>query len=180
MSAGESTSVDHLITTWKEIRAGLIEEATQIPAEQFSFRATPDTRTVTEVLQHAVEAQKMLVGEACRTETNLLRQSFADHIKEYAPEVQGITDKNGLLELLRSSMELAEATIRAQGDKLNQSMRRFDGKEMSKLNFLHFAATHEMYHRGQLTVYERLMNIEPALTQRFRKLFGQAASSDPK
>ncbi|HAF15107.1 MAG TPA: hypothetical protein DHU55_06615 [Blastocatellia bacterium] len=33
-----------------------------------------------------------------------------------------------------------------------------------------------MYHRGQLTVYERLLNIEPALTQRFRKLFANAES----
>ena len=167
-------SVNHLITTWKEVRAGLIEEAAQIPAEQFSFRPTPETRSVAEVLQHAVESQKMLVGEACRPETNLMRQSFADHIKEYAPEVQSIADKHGLLELLRSSMELAEATIRAHGDKLNDSMRRFDGKEMSKLDFLQFAAAHEMYHRGQFTVYARLLNIEPALTQRFKKLFARA------
>ncbi len=47
----------------------------------------------------------MLVGEVCRAETNLMRQSFANHIQEYAPEVQAITEKNGLLELLRSSME---------------------------------------------------------------------------
>jgi uncharacterized damage-inducible protein DinB len=30
-----------------------------------------------------------------------------------------------------------------------------------------------MYHRGQLTVYQRLLNIEPALTQKFRKAFGE-------
>ncbi len=53
-------------------------------------------------------------------------------------------------------------------------MQRFDGKEMSKLEFLQFAVSHEMYHRGQLTVYERLLHIEPALTQRFKKLFAQA------
>jgi uncharacterized damage-inducible protein DinB len=28
-----------------------------------------------------------------------------------------------------------------------------------------------LYHRGQLTVYERLLNIEPALTTRFKELF---------
>jgi uncharacterized damage-inducible protein DinB len=167
-------SVDHLINTWKEVRAGFLDEAAQIPADQFSFRATPDTRNVAELLQHAVESQKMLVGEACRPDTNLMRQSFADHIKEYAPEVRTVVDKNGLLELLRSSMEVAEATLRSHADKLNDSMRRFDGKEMSKLQFLQFAVSHEMYHRGQLTVYERLLNIEPALTQRFKKLFAQA------
>jgi uncharacterized damage-inducible protein DinB len=167
-------SLDSLVGSWKEVRAGFVEEASQIPAEQFSFRATPDTRSVCELLQHVVEIQKMLVGEASRPDTNLMRQSFADHIKEYAPEVVSVRDKNGLLELMRGSMETAEASIRAAGDNLNESMRRFDGKEMSKMDFLSFAVAHEMYHRGQFTVYERLLSIEPALTQRFRKLFERA------
>lgn len=173
-------SVEHLIATWKEIRDGLIGEAGQIPAEQFSFQATPETRSVAQILQHVVESQKTLVGESCRPEPNLMRQSFADHAKEYAPEVQAISDKNGLLELLRSSMEVSEATLRAHGDKLNDSIRRFDGKEITKLQFLQFATSHEMYHRGQLTVYERLLAIEPVLTQRLKKVFAQAGSSDAK
>jgi uncharacterized damage-inducible protein DinB len=163
-------SIDRLIESWSEVRAGLIKEASQIPEGQFSFRATSDTRTVTEVLQHIVQSQKMLVGEACRAETNLRRQSFADHINEYAPEVADVKDKNGLLELLRSSMETSEASIRSCGQGLQDTMQRFDGKEVSKLDFLNFAVAHEMYHRGQLTVYERLLGIEPALTRYFNKL----------
>jgi uncharacterized damage-inducible protein DinB len=168
-------SVEHLIKTWKETRDGLIEEATQVPPEQFTFRATIDTRTITELLQHVVESQKMLVGEACRPDTNLMRQSFAEHIKEYAPDVKSIQDKNGLLELLASSMELAEASIRSRADSLDDSMKRFDGATMSKLEFLTFAVSHEMYHRGQLTTYERLLGNEPALTRRFKKLLAQTA-----
>jgi uncharacterized damage-inducible protein DinB len=166
-------SIDRLIESWSEVRAGLIKEVSQVPEGQFSFRATPETRTIAELLQHIVEAQKMLVGEACRAETNLMRQSFADHIKEYAPEVAGVTDKNGLLELLRSSMDTSEASIRGCGDGLQQSMQRFDRKEVSKSDFLNFAIAHEMYHRGQLTVYERLLGVEPALTKDFRKLFAK-------
>jgi uncharacterized damage-inducible protein DinB len=54
-----------------------------------------------------------------------------------------------------------------------KNTKRFDGKEMTKTAFMSFAIAHEMYHRGQLTVYERLLGIEPALTQRFRKAFGE-------
>ena len=169
-------SIDRLIESWSEVRAGLIKEASQVPDDKFSFRATPDTRSIAEVLQHIIEAQKLLVGESCRVETNLRRHSFADHIKEYAPEVAAVSDKNGLLELLRSSMEMAEAAIRGCGDGLNATMQRFDGKEVTKFDFLNFAIAHEMYHRGQLTVYERLLGVEPALTQYFKKLF---ATADP-
>jgi uncharacterized damage-inducible protein DinB len=168
-------SVESLIVTWKEVRNGFIDEANQIPADQFLFRATPETRTVTELLQHIIETQAVLIGEACRPEPNLMRQSFADHIKEYAPEVAATTDKDGLLALMRSSMDKAAATISTNEDKLSGSMKRFDGREMTKLDFLRFATSHEMYHRGQLTVYERLLNIKPALTTRFEKLFAQRA-----
>jgi len=168
-------SVESLIVTWKEVRNGFIDEANQIPADQFLFRATPETRTVTELLQHIIETQAVLIGEACRPEPNLMRQSFADHIEEYAPEVAATTDKDGLLVLMRSSMDKAAATIRANEDKLDDSMKRFDGREMTKLDLLRFSASHEMYHRGQLTVYERLLNIKPALTTRFEKLFAQRA-----
>ncbi len=40
---------------------------------------------------------------------------------------------------------------------------------------LTFAMSHEMYHRGQLTVYERLLNIEPVLTGKLKKLFAASA-----
>ena len=169
-------SIDRLIQTWTEVRTGLINEASQIPEDQFSFRATAETRSVAEILQHIVQTQKALVGEACREDTNLTRQSFAEHINEHAPEVAAITDKDSLLELLRNSIEPSAAVIRAYGDGLEQKMRRFDGKEITKFDFLNFAISHEMYHRGQLTVYERLLGVEPALTQYFNKRFATAAA----
>jgi hypothetical protein len=134
-------SLDRLIESWKEVRAGFIEEVGQIPPDQFSFKATPETRSIAALVQHVVEVQKVLTGESCRSDTNLMRQSFADHIKEYAADVGSVNDKNGLLELMRSSMEMAEATIRTCGDGLKESMQRFDGKELSKLDMLNFAVS---------------------------------------
>lgn len=166
-------SIERLIASWGEVRAGLMQEAMLIPAEQFSFRATPDTRSVAEILQHVVETEKLLVGEACCAEPNLSRQSFETHIAEYAPEVADISDKDGLMKLLRSSMEASMESIRRCGEG---TMRGFDGKEGAKLDVFAFAASHEMYHRGQLTVYERLLGIEPALTQYFKKLFARDES----
>ena len=167
-------SIENVIEGWKEVRSGLIDEVSQIPADQFSFQPAPGSRPVRRLLQHLVESQKFLVGEACRPDTNLLRQSFAEHIKEYAPDVSGVDDKDALLELLRTSMDDAAEQLRAAAGEMKNTMKRFDGKEMTKLAFISFAIAHEMYHRGQLTVYERFMGIEPALTQRFRRAFGES------
>lgn len=166
--------VENILANWQEVRSGLIDEAGQVPADQFSFQAAPNTRSIKGLLQHLVESQKFLVGEACRPDTNLLRGSFAEQIKVYAPDVRNVDDKEGLLNLLRASMDEAGAQLLAAGDEMKNTMKRFDGKEMTKLSFVSFAIAHEMYHRGQLTVYERLLGIEPALTQRFRKAFGES------
>jgi uncharacterized damage-inducible protein DinB len=131
-------------------------------------------RSVAQLLQHLVESQKFLVGEACRPDTNLMRKSFAEQIKDYAPDVREVNDKEAILELLGSAMDDAEAQLRGAADEMKNTMTRFDGKQMTKLAFMSFAIAHEMYHRGQLTVYERLLGIEPALTRRFRKAFGES------
>jgi len=167
-------SVDAIIGSWREVRAGLIDEASQIPADKFSFRAAEGMRTVAELLQHLVESQKFLVGEACRPDTNLLRKSFAENIKDYAPNVREVNDKDGVLQLLATAMDDTDKELREHPDEMKNTMKRFDGKEMTKLAFMSFAIAHEMYHRGQLTVYERLLGIEPVLTQRFRKAFGES------
>ena len=165
-------SLDAIIGTWREVRAGLIEEASQSPADKFSFRAADGMRSVAELLQHLVESQKFLVGEACRPDTNLMRKSFAESIKDYAPNVRDVNDKEAVLQMLATAMDDVEKTLRDNADEMKNSMKRFDGKEMTKLGFMSFAIAHEMYHRGQLTVYERLLGIEPMLTQKFRKAFG--------
>lgn len=167
-------SADSLIGLWKDVRSGLIQEAERIPADQYSFRATCQTRSVAELLQHVVQSERFLIGETCRDNTNLMRQSFAAHIKEYGAGVTDISDKAGLVDLLKTSMDQSMATMESYKDKLDTPMTRFDGQTSTKLAFLTFAMSHEMYHRGQLTVYERLLNLEPVLTERLNKLFAAA------
>ncbi len=167
-------SAETIIGLWKDAREGLIQEVEKIPEDQFSFRATPETRSIAEILQHIIQAQKILVGEACRDETNLMRQSMVAHAQEYAPGVHKVTDKNSLLELLRSSMEEAQACIGESADKLDATMTALNGQPTSKSAFLTFCVSHEMYHRGQLTVFLRLLNIEPVLTGKLKKVFARA------
>ena len=171
-------SLQIAMKSWKDVRNGLIDEVEKIPEDQMSFRATPDTRTIAELLQHVVETQKILVGETCREDGNLLRQSFAAHGAEYAAGVRDVTDKQGLIDLLRSSLEAAETTVMSHADMWDAPMNGITGQPTTKGAILMFAVSHEMYHRGQLTVYERLLNIEPVLTGRLKKLFAQAGASD--
>ena len=71
-------------------------------------------------------------------------------------------------------MESAEAAMRAFGEEALREKVQY-GKMMSKLDILYLYITHEMYHRGQITVYERLLQIEPAATAKVRELLAARA-----
>lgn len=163
--------VDEICEGWQDVRNGLIKEAELIPADQFGFKPADESRTVVELLQHIVEAECLITGEVCRNDTNFGRAPFPALVAEYGAHVKNSETKDALLELLRTSIEQSKQRIRGFGDeKLEQMMTRFDGKEVPKRVMLNFSIAHEMYHRGQVTVYQRALGIEPALTRFFKQL----------
>ena len=57
-----------------------------------------------------------------------MRQSFAAHAQEYAPGVEQVTNKQELIELLRSSMEAAEACVLDHADMWDAPMNGITGQ----------------------------------------------------
>jgi len=164
--------VEQIFEQWQGVRNGLIKEVELIPAEQFGFRATTETRSILELVQHVIESERVIVRELGRDNTNFQR-GFPTMIAEFAAHVKDATTKEAVLELLGSSLqETKNVAIEFGDDNFGQIMTWFDGKQGPKLGGLSFAISHEMYHRGQLTVYERLLGIEPALTRFFKKATG--------
>ena len=163
-------SVEEVLDAWKEVRTGLIAEIEQIPAEQFGFQATPESRSIAGIIRHVVEAQRVFMSELCRPDTDFKRLPVGEMVERQAATGFSGGNKEELIASLRSTMEWAEETLRAFGeDALRENVGRLDGKKMSKLAYLHFLIAHETYHRGQITVYERLMKIEPVLTAKMRE-----------
>jgi uncharacterized damage-inducible protein DinB len=161
------TNIEEFLAQWKSMREGLIKEVGLIPEEKLVFRATAETRSVLELVQHIVESERGLVGEVCRDDTDL-RRVFT---RPPDAEVRGTSGKDALIALLRSSMASSLEKIRQFGEAgAGQLMFGLDGKQVTKGTMLQFTLAHEMYHRGKLTVYQRLLGIEPALTEQFRQL----------
>ena len=164
------TKTEQIIDQWQDVRNGLIKEVELIPAQQITFKPAAESRSVIELLQHIVESERMLAGEMCRENTNFQR-GFVALMADHTGGVKDAKTKEAMIELLRSSMGETKKRVLGFGDaSFEKMMRRFDGKECTKLAMLNFTVSHEMYHRGQLTVYERVLGIEPALTQLFKKM----------
>ena len=67
-------------------------------------------------------------------------------------------------------METSEASIRAAGDRLQQTGRGFGGRELAKIDLLDFRDFTRDVSSGSVNCLRTAFAIQPALTGRFQKL----------
>lgn len=161
--------LDEALESWEDARMGFIAEVENIPEDRFGFRPTPEVRSVRELLVHVLEVAMMMTGELTREDTDFRRAPWPEMLKEYASDVYEAKTKQQLLALLRSQLDDAAKRFQDAGElHLFQLIKRFDGKKGTRFAWLQHGIAHEMYHRGQLTLYERQLDIEPALTRKIK------------
>ena len=158
--------LDEPLDYWYEVRKGLIREIQNIPPARFSFRPTLETRSVTELLQHVLEVAITTVEELLREDTNFHRAPYVQLLRSYAPNIHRADSQEKLIDLLVEQYKDAALRLRNAGELfMLQLITRTDGGKATRMAMLQDAIAHEMYHRGQITVFERLLGLVPALTR---------------
>lgn len=158
--------LEEALEAWAYTRQGVIDEVKNIPEKDFHFRPTPKNRSVAELVHHIIESGLMMSGELTRPDGDFQRQDYPEFLKEYAGHLQATESKQKLLAWLKSTHVEGEKKFRAAGELLMlQYITRFDGLKGTRLAWMNHGISHEEYHRGQLTLYARLLGRVPALTQ---------------
>lgn len=161
--------LEEALDAWEDARLGAVDEARNIPERHWDFRPTPEVRSVRELIVHILEVAMLMTGELTRPDTDFHRASFPKLLKLYARPAYDAKTRGDLLKLMRSQLSDGKSAFRAVGElHMLQFIKRFDGELGTRLAWLHHGIAQEMYHRGQLTTYARLLEIEPALTKRIR------------
>lgn len=158
--------LNEAFAAWRDAREGFIAEIENIPADHFDFRPAKGVRSVREMCVHILEVAMMMVGELRKTDADFTRASFSALLEEYAGPAYALETRDELLAMLRSQLEEGIAAFRAAGQKLLFTpFPQFDGSKATRYSWFHHGIAQEMYHRGQMTLYARLLGIVPALTQ---------------
>jgi uncharacterized damage-inducible protein DinB len=160
------TLLNETLAKWYDIRRGLIREVSIIPPTRLTFRATLETRSFMDIVHHVLELSIITVEELVREDTNLERASLSQLANVYAPNITRADTQEKLINLLVEQYRDAETRLNELGDlHMMQLIPKRDGSSDTRLTLLIDAIQHESYHRGQLTVYARLIGLEPALTR---------------
>src|SRR5436309_1648379 len=111
-----NTLLEEALEAWEDARTGVVEEAENIPANEFDFRPTPDVRSVAELVVHIMEVSLMSIGELTRDDTNLRRMPWPKMLAHYAGDVQKMRTKRELIAALRRTLRDGLKEFRRAGE----------------------------------------------------------------
>lgn len=160
--------LEEALEGWGSVRAGIVAEVENLPAERFDERPAEGFRSVRELVDHIVESS-FLMKELLRPDGDFRRAPFPDLIAEHAGDLAHGGTKEQQLTRLRDTHRELDAAVREAGElHMLQHIHRFDGLPGTRLAWFQHSVQHEYYHGGQLALIARLMGVVPALTLRIR------------
>src|SRR5688500_16802640 len=150
----------------RAVRVNTILIAGDIPESKYSFRATPQTRSVAETLVHIAwlwTADRLMHEE--RRLDSLEGFDFPALLETSAAEERIARSRAEIIELLRVEGDRAARWVEALSEAfMSERVRLPGGGSVTRFEMVLGTKEHELQHRAQLTVLERLMGIVPRFT----------------
>jgi uncharacterized damage-inducible protein DinB len=167
--------------SFRTVRKNTLIIAQDIPQERYAFRAAPEARSVGELLAHIAQAHGFQYQvHAVERRTTLEGFDFPAMMKRFAAEEKEPRSKDQILEMLRSSGEKWAGFVEGLSEEfLAERVQMTPGMTPpSKCRFEMILSVkeHEMHHRGQLMLIERLVGIVPHMTREMQSRLAAAAA----
>jgi len=159
-----------LAESFRTVRKNTITIAQELPEEKYGFRPAPNTRTVGELLAHislAYSFQYQVHGQERRF--SLDGFDFPSLMQRLVAEEKVQRSKDQTLEMLHSSGKkwadwLEGLTESFLGERV-EMRAGMTPPSKSRFEMILSVKEHEMHHRGQLMLIERIVGIVPHLSR---------------
>jgi uncharacterized damage-inducible protein DinB len=166
----------------RTVRKNTLIIAEQIPEDRYGFRAAPETRTVAQILTHIAVSPRM-PEQIHAVERRITLEGF---------DFPGLMEHRG--RGADSSQQGADhcASARRRGERwakwLESQSDDFLAERLklpagttppskTRLEMLLSTKEHEMHHRGQLVLIERMLGMVPHLTRQMQERMAAVSSS---
>ena len=165
-----------LASAFRTVRNNTIEMAKEIPEEKYDFRASPDTRTIRETLVH------IAIGTTFSNHVHRNRVSdtttinFQELMAGIEAEQAKKRTKAEVIAFLQADGDSFASYLEGLTDEfLAEEVKMPGGEPPVKTRFEMLLAVkeHEMHHRGQLMLMQRMIGLVPHLTRRRQERMAQ-------
>ena len=162
--------------SFRTVRKNTIQVAEDIPEDKYSYRAAPDTMSVGEMLSHLAciphWAQQCFFVEK---KTNVGMDDFGRWMGELNTKAKALTSKADIVAALRANGEAFARQLDSLTEAQLAQPITAPNATKSMFEMLIGIKEHEMHHRAQLFLIERMVGIVPHLTRARMERMAQQA-----
>jgi uncharacterized damage-inducible protein DinB len=152
--------------SWRTVRKNTIAVAEDIPEEKYSFRAAPDTMSVGEILAHLAATPHW--ANQCHfvdQKVEVTMDDFGRWMGEVGRNSATLKTKAEIVAALKADGDAFAAGLDAITDEQLAEKVTLPNGVKTRFEMLLGVKEHEMHHRAQLFLIERMVGIVPHLTR---------------
>jgi uncharacterized damage-inducible protein DinB len=170
----------NLAESFRTVRRNTIKIAEEIPEDKYSFKATSDTRSVAQLLTHIALLHRVSqqIHQVERRKT-LEGFNFPGIVQQLGSEEQQPRTKAQIIEMLTTEGEAWASYLEGLSDDfLAEPVAMPSGAQpavKTRFEMLLSPKEHEMHHRGQLMLIQRMLGQTPHLTRQMQERFAAVA-----
>jgi uncharacterized damage-inducible protein DinB len=164
----------------RTVRGNTIQIAKDIPEDKYDFTAAPGTRSVRELFGHIAFIPMIHFDfHRDRRVTTLAGYDFPAFMGRVHAEAAKPRTKAELIERLEVEGEKFAAWVESLSDAfLNETYTDQSGQNpRTRFEHLLSAKEHEMHHRGQLMLIQRMLGLTPHLTREMQERRARAVAA---
>ena len=173
-----------LAEAFRTVRNNTIQIAQDIPEDKYDFKPSPDSRSVRQTLAHIATMTTfptMLHGERIPIE----QIDFAEYMKTVGAEEAKLETKAQIVARLRDAGDAFVKMLEGLTDeKFFAEVITFrpgaQPPSRTRFGLLLAAKEHEMHHRGQLMLMQRMLGLTPHLTREAQERMARFAAQAAK
>jgi uncharacterized damage-inducible protein DinB len=170
-----------LADSFRTVRKNTIAIAEEIPEDKYGFKATREVMSVGEMLAHVAVTPSWPIDVHGRKVTHVDFDMFAAHRQQAEGEEKALRTKADIVRALTEGGERFAQFVEALDEAALASVVTFpppiQPATKTRFEMLLGVKEHEMHHRGQLMLLQRLLGQVPPLTRRRQQMQAQAAQA---
>jgi uncharacterized damage-inducible protein DinB len=161
-----------LARSFRTVRGNTVRIAEEISESKYDFKATSDTRSVGQILAHIALGSGFEYYVHSSRIDDLAKVSFSELMQKARAEEAKPRSKTEIVALLKTEGEKFASFLEGLTEPfLAEPVKMPSGANPAtkcRFEMLLSPKEHEMHHRGQLMLIERMMGIVPHLTRNFQ------------
>ena len=170
-----------LAASFRQVRGNTIQIAEDIPEDTYSFKASPETRSIGQTLAHIAISPGFQLHIQGKKLSDLKDVNFMELFQKFGAEEAKPRTKAETVALLKAEGDKFASYLESLSDAfLAEAVAMPPGAQpasKSRFEMLLSPKEHEMHHRGQLMQLQRMIGLVPHLTRQMQERMAQHAAA---